>query len=84
MGLRQAAGQQARPAPDWLKTAGIYQIWVRSYTPEGTIRLKLLKVAARVTVSVRRVYIQLSSAYPRPDLFRLCHARLLRLASADG
>ena len=50
----------------------------------GTIRLKLLKVAARVTVSVRRVYIQLSSAYPRQDLFRLCHARLMRLASADG
>ena len=50
----------------------------------GNIRLKLLKVAARVTVSVRRVYIQLSSAYPRPDLFRLCHARLMRLAPADG
>ena len=50
----------------------------------GCIRLKLLKVAARVTVSVRRVYVQLSSAYPRPDLFRLCHARLLRLAAADG
>ena len=50
----------------------------------GSIRLKLLKVAARVTVSVRRVYIQLSSAYPRQDLFRLCHARLMRLAPADG
>lgn len=50
----------------------------------GSIRLKLLKVAAQVTVSVRRVYIQLSSAYPRPDLFRLCHARLMQLAPADG
>jgi hypothetical protein len=50
----------------------------------GSIRLKLLKVAARVTVSVRRVYIQLSSAYPRPDLFRLCHARLMQLTAADG
>ena len=50
----------------------------------GTIRLKLLKVAARVTVSVRRVYIQLCSAYPHQDLFRLCHARLTRLAPADG
>jgi hypothetical protein len=50
----------------------------------GSIRLKLLKVAARVTVSVRRVYIQLSSAYPRPDLFRLCHARLMQLVAADG
>ncbi len=50
----------------------------------GSIRLKLLKVAARVTVSVRRVYIQLSSAYPWQDLFRRCHARLMRLAPADG
>ena len=50
----------------------------------GRIRLTLLKVAARVTVSVRRVYLQLSSAYPRPDLFRLCHARLMLLAPADG
>ena len=50
----------------------------------GSLRLKLLKVAAQVTVSVRRVYVQLSSAYPRPDLFRLCHARLMQLTPADG
>jgi hypothetical protein len=50
----------------------------------GTLRLKLLKVAAGVTVSVRRVYLQLSSAYLRPDLFRLCHARLMQLTPADG
>jgi hypothetical protein len=50
----------------------------------GTIRLKLLKVAARVTVSVRRVYIQLSSACPSQDLFRLCHARLMKLAAPPG
>jgi len=43
----------------------------------GTIRLKLLKVAAQVTVSVRRVHVRLSSAYPLSDLFRLCHARFL-------
>jgi hypothetical protein len=50
----------------------------------GTLRLKLLKVAARVTVSVRRVYLQLSSTYPWSDLFRLCHARLMQLTPADG
>lgn len=46
----------------------------------GTIRLRLLKVAAQVTVSVRRVHIQLSSAYPLADLFRLCHRRVMALA----
>jgi hypothetical protein len=42
----------------------------------GTIRLSLLKVAAQVTVSVRRVYIQLCSAFPRQQLFAACQQRL--------
>lgn len=50
----------------------------------GSVRLKLLKVAAQVWVSVRRVYVQLSSAYPLQELFRLCHRRLMRLAPASG
>lgn len=45
----------------------------------GSIRLKLLKVAAQVKVSVRRVYVQLSSAYPLQEIFRLCHRRLMSL-----
>ena len=49
----------------------------------GTIRLKLLKVAARVTVSVRRVYVQLSSSYAWPGVFRLCQARLMELVPAE-
>jgi len=50
----------------------------------GSVRLKLLKVAAQVRVSVRRVYVQLSSAYPFQELFRLCHWRLMHLAPASG
>jgi hypothetical protein len=46
----------------------------------GTIREKLFKVAAAVQVSVRRVYVQLSSAYPLRDLFGLCQRRLMALA----
>jgi hypothetical protein len=48
----------------------------------GSIRLKLLKVAAQVRVSVRRVYVQLSSAYPWQSLFVLCQHRLGSLARA--
>ena len=49
----------------------------------GSVRLKLLKVAAQVRVSVRRVvYVQLSSAYPLQELFRLCHRRLMVLVPA--
>jgi hypothetical protein len=45
----------------------------------GSVRLKLLKVAAQVKVSVRRVYVQLSSAWPMREIFRLCHRRLMAL-----
>lgn len=50
----------------------------------GSIRLKLLKVAAQVRISVRRIYIQMSSAYPYQSLFRLCHDRLLAHGCAAG
>ena len=42
----------------------------------GTIRLKLLKIGARVTVSVRRIRIAIASACPYQDAFALAHARL--------
>src|SRR2546422_2940379 len=50
----------------------------------GSLRLQLLKVAAQVRVSVRRVYVQLSSAYPLQELFRLCQQRLMGLAVEAG
>jgi hypothetical protein len=42
----------------------------------GTIRLKLLKIGARVTVSVRRIKIAIASACPYQSEFALAHARL--------
>jgi len=50
----------------------------------GSLRLKLLKIAAPVRVSVRRVYVQMCSAYPLQALFRRCHRRLMALAPAPG
>jgi len=48
----------------------------------GTLRLRLLKVAAQVTVSVRRVYVQLCSAYPLQRLFARCQQRLAAVESS--
>jgi DDE family transposase len=45
----------------------------------GSIRLKLLKIGAQITVSVRRVKIALASSYPLQELFALAHARLAHL-----
>jgi hypothetical protein len=47
----------------------------------GTIRVKLLKIAALVTVSVRRVKVALASAFPRKDVFALAHCRLRTMAA---
>jgi hypothetical protein len=48
----------------------------------GQIRLRLFKLAARVQVSVRRIHIELCSAYPLQALFGLIHQRLRALPSA--
>jgi hypothetical protein len=50
----------------------------------GSVRLKVLKVAAQVRVSVRRVYVQLNTAYPWQERFRRCHRRLMALTPASG
>ena len=42
----------------------------------GTLRLKLLKIGARVTVSVRRVRVAMDSAHPTAAAFARVHARL--------
>jgi len=42
----------------------------------GTIRVKLLKVAAAVKVSVRRVYVQFCSAFPMQQIYAACLKRL--------
>ncbi len=44
----------------------------------GSIRLKLLKIGARVRVSVRRILISMASAHPYQNEFALAHARLSR------
>jgi len=50
----------------------------------GSVRLKLLKVAAQVSVSVRRVHVRLSSACPWQALFRHAHRRLIAYAPGGG
>lgn len=42
----------------------------------NTIRLKLFKIAARVRVTVRRVWFHLASSYPYQTLFQTLSCRL--------
>ena len=47
----------------------------------GTIRLKLLKIGALVRISVRRIKIAMSSAWPWQNEFALAHVRLRHAAT---
>ena len=50
----------------------------------GSVRLKLLKVAAQVTVSVRRVYVQMSQAWPFQQIYRHCAQALALWCPSPG
>lgn len=66
-----------------LRTKGLAGTdWARATV--GSVRTRLLKVAAQVRVSVRRVYVQMNSAYAWQERFRRCHERLLAWRAASG
>lgn len=50
----------------------------------GTIRQRLLKIGALLTVSTRRVYVRLASAFPLQKLFAQAHRALAVLAPEEG
>ncbi len=49
-----------------------------------TLRLKLLKVGAQVRVTVRRVWISLSSSWPYAALFAAVYANIEKAAHLTG
>ena len=63
---------------DRLRRWGLYDTLLSRATA-GTVRLKLLKMAAKITVSTRRVYIQFNSSFPLKDLWQECLNRLIQI-----
>lgn len=47
----------------------------------GTIRLKLLKLGARITLSKRRIVIAIASSCPYQDILATAHSKILALPS---
>jgi len=62
IGTRRSVAQALR-SPDGLDTP---------LTLCGSIRLKVLKIGAQITISVRRVKIAIASSSPGQQLFRSC------------
>jgi hypothetical protein len=50
----------------------------------GTIRLKLVKIAAHLTVSCRRIHVRLASACPMREVFATAQRRLIALPTASA
>jgi Transposase DDE domain group 1 len=50
----------------------------------GTIRTRLLKIGARVTVSVRRIWVSLASAHPAEAVFAQAVTNLQRAGPLEG
>jgi Transposase DDE domain group 1 len=66
-----------------LRTLGL-QGTELAHATAGTIRQRLLKIGAMVTVSTRRVYIRLASAFPLQHVFAQAHRALAELVPEDG
>jgi len=64
-----------------LRRLGLYQTPLAK-AQVGTIRVKLLKIGARIRRSVRRVVVHFSSGYPLKKLLRHIHDRLVHLPPA--
>lgn len=59
-----------------LRTVGLQGTKLAKATA-GTIRTRLLKVGALLTVSTRRIYVQLASAFPFQEIFRRAQRALM-------
>jgi len=84
--LRTSEGDAARGAVDALGkiVAAVRKRTELASATAGTIRQRLLKIGALVTVSTRRVYVRLASAFPLQKLFVQVHRALAGLRSEDG
>ena len=56
--------------------------WATAYC--STLRLKLLKIGARIRVTTRKVWVSLASAYPYEPLFARAYSQLQRAGPAPA
>ncbi len=64
-----AASQNARAAPDFVSRAVIYQIWMRSFTPEGTLRATAAHLPYIADLGATIVYLSPINVHGYPSVF---------------
>lgn len=66
------AANPARPSPDWLTRGVIYQVWLRSFTPEGTLKAAAKRLPEVADLGATVIYlspVQLQDDDPRPEFW---------------
>ena len=59
-------GRHARVAPEWLKQATIYQVWLRSFSSEGTLKAVTARLPYLADLGVTFVYLSPFMKGPHP------------------
>ena len=66
---RQSAAQNARTAPDFMDRSIIYQIWMRSFTPEGTLFATTAHLQHIADLGATIIYISPLNVHGYPSVF---------------
>lgn len=54
---KNLASFQARPSPDWLTRGVMYQVWLRGFTPEGTLRAATKRLPSVAELGANIIYL---------------------------
>ena len=68
---RPAAAQNARAVPDSLNRSIIYQVWMRSFTPEGTLAAAATHLPYIADLGATIVYLSPLNVHGYPSVFGL-------------
>src|SRR3954447_5515904 len=66
---RPAAAQNARTAPDFMSRSVIYQIWMRSFTPEGTLFATTSHLQHIADLGATVIYVSPLNVHGYPSVF---------------
>ena len=55
--LKNPAAFQARPSPEWLTRGVMYQVWLRGFTPEGTLRAATKRLPSVAELGANILYL---------------------------
>jgi glycosidase len=63
------AAQHARNAPDFMNRSVIYQIWLRSFTPEGTLYATTAHLPYIADLGATIIYVSPPNVHGYPSVF---------------